>query len=153
MAAQQGEQPSAAVIAAETIRAEARVKEQVLENQFENNRIDRESRVKLIELMMNDDRLRDQMVQQLEIESAKLSGQQVNQAAVFAAQNKDREYKHQKDMVSQIGGLEQQRTNTDMAQNELIKQQVMQELQRLHQEMMQQQQMEAMQQQQQIPPM
>jgi len=152
-AAQQGEQPSAAVIAAETIRAEARTKEQVLENQFENNRIDRESRLKLIELMMTDDRLRDEMVQKLGLETAKIDGKQVNQAAILAAQNKDREYKHQKDMVSQIGGLEQQRTNTDMAQNELVKQQVMQELQRLQQEMMQQQQMEAIQQQQQMPPM
>lgn len=86
------EPPSVAIALAEEIRGKARMAERQMEN--EQKTADRESKhlIEITKSLMDDDYKRDALSQTLQIESAKLSGQLVNQQAVFDDQAVKRDY-------------------------------------------------------------
>lgn len=95
------EKPSEGIIAAETIRAQARVQEQQLENEQARAESDRDTRLKMIEGMMKDDLERDKMAQQLAIEEAKITQSAVDTSYVAAQQNMERDHKMQQFLQQQ----------------------------------------------------
>jgi hypothetical protein len=76
---QQPGDPTQGLIAAEQVKGQATVQGKMIDAQ-----------VKSQQMMMEDDRKRDEMAQDFALELAKITGQPVNTAAVAAEQNKDR---------------------------------------------------------------
>lgn len=89
------EKPSEGIVAAETVRAQARVQEQMLENEQASKEHDRDTRLRMIEAMMKDDYERDKLAQQLAIEDAKLRSTGVDKALLNYEQEMDRTSKMQ----------------------------------------------------------
>lgn len=99
-AAAQQEPPSKAIIIAEQARAAASIEKQKLENS-ENDKNRQQSTInKMVELMMRDDLERDRLAQNLAVEQARITGEQVDKAFVQFEQGKAREH----DMNKQIIG-------------------------------------------------
>ena len=101
------EKPSESLAVAESIRADARIKEQQLENarQLEDN--NRKTRTDMIKALLADDLKRDEMAQKLAIEEAKLTGQNIDRASLDAQQTADRDYKLMELLIRQAQEREQ----------------------------------------------
>lgn len=100
------EKPSEGIAAAETIRAQARIREQELENENSTQETDRQTRIRMLEIMTDDDFARDKMAQDLAIEEAKLSGQSIDKAFVVHEQGMKREHAMQMFMAKQAADRE-----------------------------------------------
>jgi hypothetical protein len=82
--------PSETVLKAEQIRADVKMAEAQLRTEADKEAQHAKMRERMIELLMSDDLKRDDMLQQLNIEMAKLGQGQINQQAVLAGQEADR---------------------------------------------------------------
>lgn len=100
------EKPSEGIVAAENIRAQARIKEQELENQSSSAENDRNTRIRMIEVMTEDDLARDKMAQDLEIANSKITGQSVDKAYVLHEQGLKRENDMQQFLHNQAAARE-----------------------------------------------
>lgn len=119
----QPEPPSEAIKAAEEIRAQATIEKQKLENMRSKEDNDRDTRVKMIQEMMQDDYNRDKMAQDFALETAKIQGTAVDKAYVQFEQGKARDYQ-----MAQF--LEKQAFDREQFWNNLLAQ----EMQRKQQE-------------------
>lgn len=106
-AAAQPEPPSAAIVQAETLRAQAKLGEKQMDDKFLRDKLASDNVRNMLKLVMDDDLKRDQMAQQVQIEQAKITQTNVNQAVIAAQQDKDRGY-----------GMQQQLLNIDARRQE-----------------------------------
>lgn len=101
--AAQQEPPSKAVEVAETIRAQAKIEDRQMQNEWNQQKLSSDTITKITELLMNDDRQRDEMAQDLEVEKAKFGGKvmgdAINSMEVAAQQDKQRSYDLQKQVM------------------------------------------------------
>ena len=98
-AAMQQEPPSEAIKAAEMIRAQAKIAEKQADSEMQRETQSQKQVGEIIKLLMSDDLARDKMAQELEIERARLAGDQVDKLAVAAEQQIDRDYAAQSQLV------------------------------------------------------
>lgn len=98
-AAAQPEPPSAAIAMAEQIRAQSRIAEQQARSEMERETNGQKAVSELIKVLMQDDLARDKMAQELAIKNAELVGGQIDQIALAAEQDKQRDYAAQSELV------------------------------------------------------
>lgn len=120
MAQAQGEPPSVAVEKAEAVRAQGLITSKQMDNEQKDKDREAKSIGDLAKLLMEDDFKRDQLAQQLEIESAKQIGGMVDKAAVQQAQEADRDYDFQKSLL-QIHGANYTRVDQKQAAAEPVR--------------------------------
>ena len=97
--ANQPEPPSAAMAAAESIRAQSRIAEKQADSEIQRELQSQKQMSEIIKLLMNDDLARDKLAQELEIERARFAGEQINQLAVAEEQAKARDYSAQSELI------------------------------------------------------
>jgi hypothetical protein len=85
--------PSAGLIESERIKGQVNIMEMKTEAELDLMKLDAQNKQKMIELLMSDDLERDKMIQQLEIERAKLEADIVNKQEVLRQQERNNDAK------------------------------------------------------------
>jgi len=82
--------PGQAIIQAETVKAQATMEGKKLDAQIDQQKMATSTKANIVDMLMKDDLARDKMAQDVEIESAKILGGEINKFAIAKEQNKAR---------------------------------------------------------------
>jgi len=83
--------PATALVQAETIKAKASIEGKKIDASIDTQKTIVKTKTDIVEMLVKDDLARDQMAQDVEIESAKILGTEINKFAIAREQNKARQ--------------------------------------------------------------
>jgi len=82
--------PAEAIIQAETVKAKATIEGKMIDAKIDTQKTMIKTKVDIVEMLVADDLARDKMAQDVEVESAKILGTEINKFAIAREQNKAR---------------------------------------------------------------